>query len=63
MTNPLKALGEAGQAPWLDYLHRHILETGELERRIRDDGLRGLDIQSVDLREGDRRRRRATTRC
>ena len=42
MTNPLKALGESGQAPWLDYLHRHILENGELERRIREDGLRGL---------------------
>jgi transaldolase/glucose-6-phosphate isomerase len=42
MTNPLKALGEAGQAPWLDYLHRHILENGELERRVQEDGLRGL---------------------
>lgn len=42
MTNPLQALGEAGQAPWLDYLHRNILENGELERRIREDGLRGL---------------------
>jgi transaldolase/glucose-6-phosphate isomerase len=42
MTNPLKALGESGQAPWLDYLHRNILENGELERRIREDGLRGL---------------------
>ncbi len=42
MTNPLKTLGEAGQAPWLDYLHRRILEDGELKRRIADDGLRGL---------------------
>ena len=42
MTNPLKALGESGQAPWLDYLHRNILENGELERRMREDGLRGL---------------------
>ncbi len=42
MTNTLKALGALGQAPWLDFLHKRILEDGELEGRIANDGLRGL---------------------
>jgi transaldolase/glucose-6-phosphate isomerase len=42
MTNPLLQLAEAGQAIWLDYLHRDILENGELDRLIAEDGLKGL---------------------
>ena len=42
MSNPLQQLGEAGQAPWLDYLHRKILHDGELTRLIDNDGLKGL---------------------
>jgi transaldolase/glucose-6-phosphate isomerase len=42
MTNSLQALGEAGQAPWLDYLHTKLMASGDLARRIADDGLRGL---------------------
>ncbi len=42
MTNPLQALGQAGQAPWLDYLHSKLMSDGELARRIADDGLRGV---------------------
>jgi transaldolase/glucose-6-phosphate isomerase len=42
MTNPLRELGDAGQAVWLDYLHRKILEDGELARLIEDDGVKGL---------------------
>ena len=42
MTNPLLKLTEAGQAVWLDYLHRKILEDGELKRLIHEDGLRGM---------------------
>ncbi len=42
MTNTLKALGDAGQAPWLDYLHTKLMASGELDRRITDDGLRGV---------------------
>jgi transaldolase/glucose-6-phosphate isomerase len=57
MTNPLRALGKAGQAPWLDYLHRKILENGELKRRIAEDGLRGLtsnpSIFEKAIGEGD----------
>ena len=42
MTNPLLQLAEAGQAVWLDYLHRKILENGELTRLIAEDGLAGM---------------------
>jgi transaldolase len=40
--NPLVALGEAGQSPWLDYIHRGMISSGELARRIADDGIRGV---------------------
>jgi len=42
MTNPLLQLAQAGQSIWLDYLHRGILENGELDRLIADDGLKGV---------------------
>jgi transaldolase/glucose-6-phosphate isomerase len=42
MTNPLQSLANAGQAPWLDFLSRTILEDGDLDRLIAEDGLRGL---------------------
>ena len=42
MTNPLRDLEAAGQAVWLDYLDRKILENGELQRLIDADGLTGL---------------------
>ena len=32
MTNPLQQLGEVGQAVWLDFIDRRILETGGLKR-------------------------------
>ncbi|MBE0602119.1 MAG: transaldolase, partial [Deltaproteobacteria bacterium] len=40
--NPLVALGEAGQSPWLDYIHRGLIASGELARMIREDGIRGV---------------------
>jgi len=40
--NPLVALGAAGQSPWLDYIHRGMIASGELARRIEEDGLRGV---------------------
>ena len=42
MTNHLRELGDAGQAVWLDYLHRKILEDGELAHLIEGDGVKGL---------------------
>ena len=42
MTNPLLQLADAGQSIWLDYLHRKILQNGELKRLITEDGLKGM---------------------
>src|SRR3954454_10568403 len=40
--NPLLRLTELGQSVWYDYITRDLLSSGELERLIRDDGLRGM---------------------
>ncbi|MDQ3831430.1 MAG: transaldolase [Candidatus Tectomicrobia bacterium] len=40
--NPLLALQTYGQSVWLDYLQRHLITSGELQRLIEDDGLRGI---------------------
>ncbi len=40
--NPLVALREAGQSPWLDYIHRGLIVSGELARMIREDGISGV---------------------
>jgi transaldolase len=41
-TNRLKALQKFGQSVWLDYIRRDLIETGELQRLIKDDGLVGM---------------------
>ena len=40
--NPLLRLAELGQSVWYDYITRDLLTSGELERLIREDGLRGM---------------------
>lgn len=40
--NPLARLLPAGQSVWLDYIRRDLMESGELARLIREDGLRGM---------------------
>src|SRR5919201_4508757 len=40
--NPLLQLVEVGQSVWYDYLRRSLISSGELERLIREDGLRGM---------------------
>ncbi len=40
--NPLLQLADYGQAVWLDYIRRGLITTGELERLVREDGLRGV---------------------
>ncbi len=40
--NPLKQLEVCGQSPWLDYLKRSLMETGELKVMIERDGLKGI---------------------
>jgi transaldolase/glucose-6-phosphate isomerase len=42
MSNSLRLLAAAGQAVWLDYLHRTLLEDGQLGRLIDLDGVTGL---------------------
>ncbi len=41
-TNPLHGITELGQSIWLDYLHRNMLEDGELQQWITRDGIRGV---------------------
>jgi transaldolase len=40
--NPLNKLEALGQSIWLDYIRRDLIESGELQRLIRKDGLRGM---------------------
>jgi len=40
--NPLHELARLGQAVWLDYIRRSLLDSGGLERLVREDGLRGV---------------------
>ena len=42
MSNPLLQLAAAGQSVWLDFIHRRILENGELKRLIDQDGVTGV---------------------
>src|SRR4026207_660411 len=41
-TNPLNILHSLGQSPWYDYITRDLITSGELERLIEQDGLRGM---------------------
>jgi len=40
--NPLKALEGQGQSVWLDYMRRNLITSGELQRLIDNDGIKGL---------------------
>ena len=40
--NPLVQLQTFGQSIWLDYIRRDLLTSGELQRLITEDGLRGM---------------------
>src|SRR5579859_2577532 len=40
--NPLTQLEVCDQSPWLDYLKRSVIESGELRRLIERDGLKGV---------------------
>jgi transaldolase len=41
-TNPLKGLLACGQSPWMDYIRRDLLISGQLKKYIDNDGLRGM---------------------
>lgn len=38
----MKGLRDYGQSVWLDYIRRGLITSGELERLVTDDGLRGV---------------------
>jgi transaldolase len=40
--NPLKALLEFSQSPWMDYIRRDLLTSGGLKKMIEEDGLMGM---------------------
>jgi transaldolase len=40
--SPIKAIHQFGQSIWLDYIRRNILQNGELQRLLDEDGLRGV---------------------
>ncbi|MFQ5329256.1 MAG: transaldolase [Thermodesulfobacteriota bacterium] len=40
--NPLQELQQYGQSFWLDYIQRGLITSGELQRLVREDGLRGV---------------------
>ncbi|MBG1270936.1 bifunctional transaldolase/phosoglucose isomerase [Nostoc sp. WHI] len=42
ITNPLQALQNYGQSIWLDYIRRSLITSGELQRLIDEDGVRGV---------------------
>jgi len=42
MSNPLIELDEAGTSVWLDYIRRKLVASGEMQRMVDEDGLRGM---------------------
>ena len=42
MKNPLLQLHDYGQSIWLDHISRHFITSGDLDKLIREDGLRGV---------------------
>jgi transaldolase/glucose-6-phosphate isomerase len=40
--NPLQQLLSAGQSPWLDFVRRTLITSGELQRLIDEDGITGV---------------------
>jgi transaldolase/glucose-6-phosphate isomerase len=40
--NPLKGLLAYGQSPWMDYVRRDLLTSGNLKKMIQEDGLMGM---------------------
>ncbi len=40
--NPLLELKSYGQSIWLDYIHRHLIDSGGLQKLIEEDGLCGV---------------------
>jgi len=67
--NTLRQLEQNGQAPWLDFVSRRLIESGELKMLIEEDGLKGMtsnpslfekDIAETDAYDADLRDMLAT---
>lgn len=53
--NPLLRLQEHGQSVWLDFMRRGMLESGELQALIEEDGVRGVTVNPSILDEAIRK--------
>ncbi len=40
--NPLQRLADYGQSPWFDFIRRNLITSGELQRLIDEEGLKGM---------------------
>lgn len=40
--NPLQKLADYGQSPWFDYIRRDLITSGELQRLVDEEGLKGM---------------------
>ncbi len=40
--NPVQQLAQSAQAVWFDFIRRHLLTGGELNRMVERDALRGI---------------------
>lgn len=40
--NPLQKLAEYGQSPWFDFIRRNLITSGELQRLVVEEGLKGV---------------------
>ena len=58
--NPLKGLLDFGQSPWMDYIRRDLLTSGELKKLIRRRRPSRHDLQSLHFRESHFRAARIT---
>ena len=58
MPNPLRTLQEYGQSVWLDFVSRDLLKSGGLAKLIARGRAARRHLEPVDLRKGDRPRRR-----
>ena len=50
--NPLKQLENCGQSPWLDYVRRSLIRSGELATLIERDGLKGVTSNPSIFQKG-----------
>ena len=49
--NPLVKIQDFGQSIWLDYIRRGMLDSGELQQLIDEDGLRGVTVNPSILQK------------